>query len=147
MLRCFSSLQYIIKRNSTELLLIISHIMKLLSVLAYLAGITGTEAYLGETLHTRDLTRKCGSNDVIQTTDFDIRNYWVDGPQGSQCTSMWSDASPVSWGAKWNWASVSTSLQSSSTAHARVPGWTRISSYESIQTSWLWRYANGLAAS
>ncbi|KAL2203536.1 concanavalin A-like lectin/glucanase [Sarocladium strictum] len=97
---------------------------------------------------TSALTTVCGSNEIVRTTNFDVRNYFVPEIKGSSCTTLlWSHESAVSWSAKWSWTvrspapASSDDISSSSMAHLTIPGSTRISSLESIPTSWLWRYA------
>jgi hypothetical protein len=118
--------------------------MKLLMVFACLTiGLTGAAIHADETLDARDITTACGLNEVVKAGDFEVRNYWVEGSKGSECTTvLWSTESAVSWIAKWSWTSRSASLVSSSTAHFTALDWPRISNFESIPISWLWRYAN-----
>ena len=120
------------------------NIMKLLMVFACLTiGLTGAAIHADETLDARDITTACGPNEVVKAGDFEVRNYWVEGSKGSECTTvLWSTESAVSWIAKWSWTSRSASLVSSSTAHFTALDWPRISNFESIPISWLWRYAN-----
>jgi xyloglucan-specific endo-beta-1,4-glucanase len=115
--------------------------MKLFGALACLVvGIAGAITHSEQNRDTGASPALCGIGDTIQAGDFYLRNYWAEGSEGSQCTTLVSaEGSKLSWNAKWSWPS-STPGGSSMVSLILPPGVTQISSFKSIPISWLWSY-------
>lgn len=80
----------------------------------------------------------CGAHETVETEQFSIVNFHS-GTSGSQSLNVLAQFSALVWLTTWSWDGDASVRKSFVAAQLRRPGFTPISSIQSIPTSWQWR--------
>lgn len=88
-------------------------------------------------------TTLCGQWDSLQTGNYKLyQDLWNEGSatSGSQCSTINSAGSSISWSTSWTWAGGSNQVKSYANAVLNQSTIKKISAITSIPTTWKWSY-------